>query len=197
MHTPVTCTLLDLRVPFGRLPDRSRCFYATPARKQLSASLFGRLLDRSTCFYAARKTTGCGSGEVGEKSVLLPAMARIFIAQTKIDAWMSAGRVHLDQTTLRLPVGSGSLILGIEAAVFVERIDGGDPDELKLLGKVRTAREVTAVQGELFGTSMVVGDYSYTVRPGFLATYRSVPGQPPQLDPATWARLRTALVALG
>ncbi len=146
----------------------------------------------------ARTTDDVGhSGGLGEKSVLLRTMARIFIAQSKIDAWLAAGRVHLEQSTLRVPAGGSSVTLGIDAAVFVERIDGGDPDVHKIAGKVKTAAEVVASGGELYDTSLVLGDYAYTVKPGFVATYRPGAGMPPRLDTATWAKLRAGLLALG
>ncbi|MGB1277994.1 MAG: hypothetical protein ACPG77_19765 [Nannocystaceae bacterium] len=135
-------------------------------------------------------------GAAAENSVLSPTMARIFIAQSKIDTWLSSGRIHIEQNILRVPAGNGAFCLSIEGAVFVERIDGGDPDVNKLAGKAKTVTEITAAQGEVYDTSLVLGDYAYTVKPGFIAIYQPGPGQS-QLNSVTWANLRSALQALG
>jgi len=123
-------------------------------------------------------------------------MARIFIAQSRIDTWLSSGRIHIEQNTMRVPAGDGAFSLVMEGAVFVERIDGGDPDVNKLAGKVKTASEVAAAKGEIYDTSLVLGDYAYTVKPGFVAVYQPGPGQS-QLNGATWNKLRAALQDLG
>lgn len=120
-------------------------------------------------------------------------MARVFLAQTLVDRWLSAGRVHMEGDLLRLDAGGTPMTLFLNPACHVQGVDGGGPDPHQLLGRVVSAQDLAARGGEQFETSALVGDTAYVVSPGFLAVVVGPDGTEQPLDPMTWARLRAAL----
>jgi hypothetical protein len=123
-------------------------------------------------------------------------MPRIFVAQTLVDAWLSSGRVSLERDLLRLS-GPPSVDLFINPAVWFEKIDGGDADPHDVVGRVRTSQELAQMGADHYESSVVMGDYAYTVKPGFTATAVDARGSEVRLDGPTWGRLMAQLEALG
>ena len=125
-------------------------------------------------------------------------MPRIFVAQTLADSWLAAGRVQLERDLLRLPdPAGGSVDLFINPAVFFERIDGSEADVHQVVGKVKTAQELAQMGADHYESSVVMGDFAYTVVPGFLATAVDAKGTEIKLDGPTWGRLLGQIEALG
>jgi hypothetical protein len=124
-------------------------------------------------------------------------MPRIFVAQSIADTWLAAGRVQLERDLLRLADASGSTDLFINPAVFFERIDGSEADVHGVVGKVKTAQELAQMGADHYESSVVMGDYAYTVVPGFLAIPVDAKGAEIKLDGASWGRLLTQIEALG
>jgi len=126
-----------------------------------------------------------------------PAMPRIFVAQTLADSWLNAGRVQLDRDLLRLPGPDGTLDLFINPAVFFERIDGSETDVNEVVGRVKTAQELAQMGADHYESSVVMGDYAYTVVPGYLAIAVDARGTELALDGVAWARLVSQIEGLG
>lgn len=124
------------------------------------------------------------------------AMPRIFVAQTLVDAWLSSGRVSLERDLLRLS-GPPSVDLFINPAVWFEKIDGGDADPHDVVGRVKTSQELAQMGADHYESSVVMGDYAYTVKPGFTANVVDARGSEVRLDGPTWGRLMAQLEALG
>ena len=125
-------------------------------------------------------------------------MPRIFVAQTLADSWLSAGRVALERDLLRLPASGGAATdLFINPAVFFERIDGSESDVHDVVGRVKTAQELAQMGADHYESSVVMGDYAYTVVPGFLAIPVDARGAELLLDGASWGRLVTQIEGLG
>lgn len=123
-------------------------------------------------------------------------MPRIFVAQTLVDAWLATGRVTLERDLLRLS-GPPSVDLFINPAVWFERIDGGDADPYDVLGRVKTSQELAQMNADHYESSVVVGDYAYTVQPGFVATVVDAKGGEVRLDGQSWGRLVQEIEQLG
>jgi hypothetical protein len=123
-------------------------------------------------------------------------MARIYLAQTSIDRWLSAGHAQLEGDRLRLDAGGTPFTLHLEPACYVQEVDGGEPDPHQLLGKVLSLQDLAAKGGEQYETSALVGDTPYVVEPGFLAHVVGPDGVEQPLDPSSWSRLRIALEVL-
>ncbi|MCA9695205.1 MAG: hypothetical protein KC636_36840 [Myxococcales bacterium] len=121
---------------------------------------------------------------------------RIFVAQSLIDSWIASGAADLDRDLLRVPVAGSRVPLFITPAVHFDRIDGGDPDPNELLGRVKTAPELAQLGAEHYETAVMVGDFAYTVTPGFVATPVDARGEETSLDTASWGRLLTTLEGL-
>lgn len=124
------------------------------------------------------------------------AMPRIFVAQTLVDAWLSSGKVSLERDLLRLS-GPPSVDLFINPAVWFEKIDGGDADPHDVVGRVRTSQELAQMGADHYESSVVMGDFAYTVRPGFIATVVDARGTEVRLDGPTWGRLMAQIEQLG
>jgi|JI6StandDraft_1071083.scaffolds.fasta_scaffold02264_4 hypothetical protein len=126
-----------------------------------------------------------------------PAMPRIFVAQTLADSWLNAGRVTLERDLLRLPGPDGNVDLFINPAVFFERIDGTETDVNEVVGRVKTAQELAQMGADHYESSVVMGDYAYTVVPGYLAIAVDARGTELALDGVAWGRLVSQIEALG
>jgi hypothetical protein len=94
-------------------------------------------------------------------------MARLFVSQTQMDKWTSEGKVRLDDDVMTLPAMSRSFRLS--SAVHVTKTIDGD-DGHKLIGKVKTAEQLSALGAEQYGTSLIVGDTGYDCTEGFVGT---------------------------
>ena len=125
-------------------------------------------------------------------------MPRIFVAQTLADSWLSAGRVALERDLLRLPASGGAAtVLFINPAVFFERIDGSESDVHDVVGRVKTAQELAQMGADHYESSVVMGDYAYTVVPGYLAIPVDGKGGELKLDSAGWGRLVGQIESFG
>jgi len=124
-------------------------------------------------------------------------MPRIFVAQTLVDSWLNAGRVQLERDLLRLAAAEGNVDLFINPAVFFERIDGSETDAHEVVGRVKTAQELAQMGADHYESSVVMGDYAYTVVPGFLAIAVDAKGTELTLDGVAWGRLLSQIEALG
>ena len=86
--------------------------------------------------------------------------------------------------------------LFINPAVYFERVDGSEPDAYQLVGTVKSAQELAQMGAEHYADSVVVGDYAYTVKPGFLAVPVGADGTETVLDSTAWGRLLGGFEAL-
>ncbi len=86
--------------------------------------------------------------------------------------------------------------LYINPAVYFERVDGAENDAYDVVGAVKSAQELAQMGAEHYETSVVLGEYAYTVRPGFLAVPVANDGTEMVLDGAGWGRLLAGLSTL-
>jgi hypothetical protein len=123
-------------------------------------------------------------------------MVRVFVSQNCIDRWLGAGGIAIDGDYLRFHAVPRA-ILYIMPSVYFIRIDGGETDPYDILGAVKTGQELAQMGAEHFESSVVLGDYAYTVNPGFVATPVGPDGTAIMVDPVTWGQLVGAMEALG
>ncbi len=123
-------------------------------------------------------------------------MPRIFVSQGLVDEWLGAGRVQLRGDLLELDAAGTPMSLFINPAVYFDRIDGQEVDAYDVLGVVKSAQELAQMGAEHYETSVVLGDYAYTVVPGFLAVPVGPDGTEQVLDGPAWGRLVAGLSAL-
>lgn len=123
-------------------------------------------------------------------------MPRIFISQGLVDEWLGAGGITLDGDLLQLNAAGGPARLFINPAVYFERVDGAETDAYDVVGAVKSAQELAQMGAEHYDTSVVLGEYAYTVRPGFLAVPVGADGTEMVLDGPAWGRLLHGFSAL-
>lgn len=123
-------------------------------------------------------------------------MPRIFVGQTLMDDWLSAGRIELDGELLRFDAGGVPVGLRISPAVYFERIDGSESDPYSVVGAVKTADELTQLGAEHYESSVVLGDFAYTVTPGFIGVPAGPDGADAPMDAASWQRLISGLASM-
>jgi hypothetical protein len=123
-------------------------------------------------------------------------MARIFISQGSIDHWLGSGGVVLDGELLRFQALPGSSLF-INPGVYFERIDGNDADPYDIVGSVKSAQELAQMGGDHYDNAVVLGEYAYTVKPGFIATPVGADGSEAMLDGRSWGQLLYAMETLG
>jgi hypothetical protein len=123
-------------------------------------------------------------------------MPRIFVSQNTIDRWLGGGGIVLDGDVLRFNSGM-ALDLVINPAVYFDHIEGNEADPYDIIGAVKSSQELAQMGGEHYDRSVVLGDYAYTVNPGFVAIPVGPDNTEAALDGASWAALLSAMEALG
>lgn len=123
-------------------------------------------------------------------------MVRVFMSQHCIDRWHATGGIAITGDLLRFhAVPQASLF--INPAVYFVRIDGGEADPYDILGAVKSSQELDQMGAEHWENSVVLGDYAYTVNPGFIASPVGPDGSPVMIDGGSWGQLIGAMEALG
>jgi len=93
---------------------------------------------------------------------------KIFISQSTVDAWVAADRADVAGDVLTLRGVAGALRLA--AASLFSSVSAGSDEAQKLLGRVKAEQAIAALGGEVYLTSVILGETAYEVEPGFLAT---------------------------
>jgi hypothetical protein len=128
--------------------------------------------------------------------VTLAAMVRVFMSQNCIDRWHATGGIAIAGDLLRFHAVP-YVNLFINPSVYFERIDGGEADPYDIIGAVKTAQELAQMGAEHWENSVVLSDFAYTVKPGFIASPVGDDGSPVMLDGGMWGQLVGAMEALG
>lgn len=93
-------------------------------------------------------------------------MARLFISQSRLDAWSSEERVRIDADVMTLAGDGRSFRL--RPAIRFLRVSGDGSDPHQLIGRVKLLDDLPRLGGEQFMESVIVGDTAYDVQSGFL-----------------------------
>lgn len=123
-------------------------------------------------------------------------MPRIFVSQPTVDKWMDAGGIDLDGDMLRMR-STPQFPLFINPAVHFQRIEGSEADPYDIVGAVKTSQELAQMGADHYDTSVVLGEYAYTVQPGFVATPVGQDGRELQVDGQMWGGLLAGMEQLG
>jgi hypothetical protein len=123
-------------------------------------------------------------------------MPKIFIAQTCVDRWLAAGGLSVESDLMRLRA-MPQVPFYIGPAVYFERIDGAEADPYDIVGAVKTSQELSQIGADHYDTSVVLGEFAYTVRPGFLAIPLSPDGTEAVLDGVGWGAMLRIMESLG
>jgi hypothetical protein len=123
-------------------------------------------------------------------------MVRIFVSQGCIDRWLGLGGLVLDGDLMHFTAVPDTHLF-INPSVYFERIDGSDNDPYDIVGAVKTAQELAQMGADHYESSVVLGDFAYTVKPGFVATPVGPDGSPLMVDGARWGRLVNMMEHLG
>ena len=92
------------------------------------------------------------------------AMPRVFIAQTAVDRWLSTQSLLMEGDMARI-ASLPQTSMYINPAVHFHAVDGGGADPYDILGAVKTSQELAQMGADHYETSVVLGDYAYTVLP--------------------------------
>jgi hypothetical protein len=93
---------------------------------------------------------------------------KLFISQSTIDAWVAADQADVAGDVLTLRGVGGALRLA--AASLFRSVSAGSDEAQKLLGRVKAEEAIASLGGEVYLTSVILGETAYEVDPGFLAT---------------------------
>lgn len=91
----------------------------------------------------------------------------LFIPQGTIDAWVAADKADVAGEVLTVRGIAGALRLA--PASWFCRVSAGSDEVHGLLGKVKAEEAIAALGGEVYMTSVILGETAYEVEPGFLA----------------------------
>ncbi len=102
--------------------------------------------------------------------------SRVFFPQEVIDRWLALGEAEL--TGAELWLRSERRRYRVVEAVRVVREVSGAPDPLDLSGSVKTLAFVSALEAELLGDSMIVGENAFETVIGWLGAPLETPQAP-------------------
>jgi hypothetical protein len=97
-------------------------------------------------------------------------MPKLFIPQGWADSAHMEDRIAIEGLTMTVKLDGKRYRL--EEAVRVLSVEGGDPDDLGLVGKVKTQGQLESLGGEQVGESLICGETAYRVCQGFLADFQ-------------------------
>lgn len=93
-------------------------------------------------------------------------LSRMFIAQEALEKWLADGRAEMVAEVLH-DKETGRRFRVAEAVRFLEELTGL-ADGPKLVGKVKSLADVTALGGEHMADSVILNDNAYRVQQGFV-----------------------------
>jgi len=118
-------------------------------------------------------------------------MARLFVSQELLDQWAVEGKIELSGNQLKIL--SEDRTFALTPGVRFLKLAAGE-DGQGLLGKVKSEEQLANIGGELYMSSVLLGEDAYDVQGGFLAdvagglersatTAAGQPPSPPQAPP--------------
>jgi hypothetical protein len=93
-------------------------------------------------------------------------MPRLFVSQELLDQWSVEGKIELSGNLLKIQSEDRTFAL-TPGVRFLRLAAGGDGQ--RLVGKVKSEDQLTAMGGELYMSSVLLGEDAYDVQGGFLA----------------------------
>jgi hypothetical protein len=93
-------------------------------------------------------------------------MARLFVSQELLDQWAIEGKIELSGSQLKILAEDRTFAL--TPGVRFLKLAAGE-DRPALLGKVKSEEQLAALGGELYMSSVLLGEDAYDVQSGFLA----------------------------
>ncbi|MDH5676324.1 MAG: hypothetical protein OEZ06_29660 [Myxococcales bacterium] len=123
------------------------------------------------------------------------AANRLFLPQDTLDRWIEKQRITLAGEEMVLhPNGERfRLVTGVR---FVAEVSG-EPDTYDLVGKCKSADELSALGGEHYADSVILGDNAYQVVEGFLGVVLCAAAQDAPRPQATTPPPTPAEIAAG
>ena len=96
-------------------------------------------------------------------------MPNIFLSSDWVDHSNMDEKIQVEGS--KLIVKADGKAYQISSAVRFLLVEGGDPDPHQLVGKVKTAKQLEALNAETMAESCLLGDTAYRVQPGYSALY--------------------------
>src|SRR5450755_3403884 len=93
-------------------------------------------------------------------------MARLFVSQELLDQWAVDGKIELSGSQLKIL--SEDRTFALTPGVHFLKLAAGE-DRPGLLGKVKSEEQLATLGGELYMSSVLLGEDAYDVQGGFLA----------------------------
>jgi hypothetical protein len=93
-------------------------------------------------------------------------VARLFISNSRLEAWSAEGKLALAGNRLTLPELSRSFY--VRPAVYFASVAGGGDDPNDLLDTVRDDEALAAMGADHMMSSVIYGDTAYEVVSGFI-----------------------------
>jgi hypothetical protein len=93
-------------------------------------------------------------------------MTRLFISADQMDRWSAEGKVSLSDDVMTLPALGRSFQL--TTAVRFKAVVEGSADSHGLVGRVKTDAQLAELGGEIYGTSVILGEVGYECEEGFV-----------------------------
>lgn len=94
---------------------------------------------------------------------------RLFVPQDLLDRWCQSGDAVVEGDVLHRGVAGARQSFSISSAAHFLRVDGGGPDDQKLVGLVKDAIQLATLRAEVVSDSAIVSDTAYVISNGFIA----------------------------
>ncbi len=117
--------------------------------------------------------------------------SRMFIAQDALEQWIADGRAEVDAEVLH-DRETGRRFRVSEAVRFLEEVSG-QADAAKLVGKVKSLADISALGGEHMADSVILHDNAYRVQQGLVGALVEAEAEDPRADHAPNSQTIVAL----
>jgi hypothetical protein len=115
-------------------------------------------------------------------------MSFVFISHRSLDRLLATGIASLEHDRLTM-ANEPTLEWKMEPAVYFSSLDNGVAGGEELVGRVKTSSELDGLGADHFGTAVLIGEYSFTVKPGYVGRCAQKGGVARPMDHALIASL--------
>ncbi len=95
-------------------------------------------------------------------------MEKLFFSQQIIDSWCDDEKVRFANNKLTILTNQSTSFELTPAFRFME-VAGGEPDTHKLVGLIKTQKELEQMGADVYLDSCIMGEVPYNIEPGYVA----------------------------
>lgn len=95
----------------------------------------------------------------------------IYIPHDKLEIWVSEGKISFSDNVITILSGN-RVSYKLSPAYKFKKLTSGNDDSEKLLGKVKTKKDLKDLNPDIFHDSIIIGDRAYEVETGYIGNLK-------------------------